>query len=49
MSKKKRPPKELQVVFSDDLPDAEREEVEKEMAELERQRKAPDEKDDIPF
>jgi hypothetical protein len=49
MPKKKRPPKEFQVVFSDDLPDAEREKVEKEMAELERQRKAPEENDDIPF
>jgi len=50
MPKKKRPPKELQPVTYDDLPAAEREALEKQMAEIERGQKSGDEEtDDIPF
>jgi hypothetical protein len=50
MPKKKRPPKDPQPVTYDDLPEAERKELREKMAELERERKAPDaEKGDIPF
>ena len=52
MPKKKRPPKEPQLVTYDDLPDAEREALEKQEAELVRDRKPCDRdklKDDIPF